>query len=148
MSTARQPGGAGSGQGSSSVGYPGTSSSTAWAGGVIFAATMMILVGGFTFIDGLVSLFNSAYYGGAHPLLLGNYQSWGWWNLVSGTLLVAAGFSLFTGATWARVVGIIFAVLNALSQLVLISVFPFWALVVITLDVVVIYALLVNEEVA
>jgi hypothetical protein len=147
MSTSTRPGGPSS-QGYSSVDYPGSTSRTAWAGWVIFAAVIMILVGGFTFIDGLVSLFNSAFYGSAHPLLLGNYQSWGWWNLISGTLLVAAGFSLFTGATWARIVGIIFAALSALSQLVLIAVFPFWALIVITLDVVVIYALAVNEEVA
>jgi len=148
MSTTSRQGAPGSGQGFSSMDYPASTSRTAWSGWVIFAATMMILVGGFTFIDGLVSLFNSGFYGSSHPLLIGNYQSWGWWNLIAGTLLVAAGFSLFTGATWARIVGIIFAALNALSMLVLIAVFPFWALIVITLDVVVIYALAVNEEIA
>ena len=121
---------------------------TAWSGWVIFAATMMVLLGGFTFIDGLISLLNSSYYGTAHPLLLGNYQSWGWWNLILGSLLVVTGLSLFTGSLWARIVGIIFTSVNALSQLVFIAVFPIWGLAVIAIDVVVIYALAVNQEVA
>ena len=121
---------------------------TAWSGWVIFAATMMVLLGGFTIIDGLIALLNSSYYGSAYHLLLGNYQSWGWWNIVLGSILVVTGLSLFTGSPWARIVGIIFAVLNALAQLVFIAVFPIWALAVIAIDVVVIYALAVNQEVA
>jgi len=120
---------------------------TAWSGWVIFAATMMVLLGGFDIIDGLIALLNSSYYGSTH-LLLGNYQSWGWWNLILGSILVVTGLSLFTGSPWARIVGIIFAVLNALAQLVFIAVFPIWALAVIAIDVVVIYALAVNQEIA
>jgi hypothetical protein len=78
---------------------------------------------------------------------VGDLQIWGWWNLIIGAIIALAGFSLFSGATWARVVGVILASLNALSQLVFIAVFPFWALIVITLDVIVIYALVVNQEV-
>ncbi len=121
---------------------------TAWSGWVVFAATMMVLLGGFTFIDGLIALLNSSYYGTTYRLLVGNYQSWGWWNLILGSLLVVTGLSLFTGSVWARIVGIIFASVNALAQLVFIAVFPIWALAVIAIDVVVIYALAVNREVA
>ena len=130
-----------------SAGYS-AGSNTAWSGWVIFAATMMVLVGCFTLIDGFVALLNSSFYGTTYHLLLGNYQSWGWWNLILGSLLVVTGLSLFTGSLWARIVGIIFASVNALSQLVFIAVFPMWALAVIAIDVVVIYALAVNREVA
>jgi hypothetical protein len=146
MSTGSRQGSPGGGQGVSSMNY--NSPRTAWSGMVVFAATIMVLVGGFTFIDGLVSLFNAGYYGSATHLLLGNFQSWGWWNLAVGVILVAAGFSLFTGAPWARIVGILLAAVNALSQLVFLAVFPFWALIVIGLNIVVIYALTVNQEVA
>jgi len=132
----------------SSVNYRATSGRTAMAGWVVFAAMIMVLVGGFTFIDGLVALLNRGYYGSNPHLLLGNLQSWGWWNLIVGAVVALAGLSLFTGATWARAVAVLLASLNALSQIVFIAVFPFWALVVITLDVIVIYALIVNEEVA
>jgi len=130
-----------------STGYP-AGPNTAWSGWVIFAATMMVLLGGFTFIDGLIALLNSSYYGTTSHLLLGNYQSWGWWNIVLGSLLVLTGLGLFTGSLWARILGIIFASVNALAQLVFIAVFPIWALAVIAIDVVVIYALAVNREVA
>jgi hypothetical protein len=131
-----------------STGNYSTEPNTAWSGWVIFAATMMTLVGGFTFIDGLIALLNSSYYGANYHLLLGNYQSWGWWNIILGILLVVTGLSLFTGSLWARIAGIVFASINALAQLVFIAVFPIWALAVIALDVVVIYALAVNREVA
>src|SRR5439155_20955882 len=78
---------------------------TAWSGWVIFAATMMVLVGCFTLIDGFVALLTSSFYGTTYHLLLGNYQSWGWWNLILGSLLVVTGLSLFTGSLWARIVG-------------------------------------------
>jgi hypothetical protein len=136
-----------SGQNLSSGNYGAKSDRTAMAGWVVFAAMIMVLVGGFTFIDGLVALINRGYYGSNYHLLVGNLQAWGWWNLIIGAIVALAGFSLFTGATWARVVGVILASLNAISQIVFIAVFPFWALIVITLDVVVIYALVVNQEV-
>lgn len=148
MSTTSRQSSPGSGQGFSSMNYQTSDRSTAWSGWVIFAATMMVLIGGFNIIDGLIAIFNSGYFGATHPLLLGNYQSWGWFNIIGGTVIVLAGLSLFTGSTWSRVVGIILAALTALSQLVFIAVFPFWALAVITLCVIVIYALAVNQEVA
>src|SRR5438270_11000212 len=81
---------------------------TAWPGWVIFAATMMVLLGGFTFIDGSIALLKSSYYGTTYHLLVGNYQSWGWWNLILVSLLAVTGPSLFTGILWPRIPGIIF----------------------------------------
>src|SRR5207247_10350059 len=121
---------------------------SAWAGCGVLRAPMMGLLGGFCFIERLIALLNSSYYVTTYHLLVGNYQSWGWWNLILGSLLVVTGLSLFTGSLWARIAGIIFASVNALAQLVFIAVFPIWALAVIAIDVVVIYALAVNREVA
>jgi hypothetical protein len=147
MSTSYQQGTQGAGQGYPSPNFGAARSSTAWSGWLIFAATMLILVGGFTFIDGLVALFNAGYYGSHYTLLVGNLQAWGWWSLVVGLILIAAGFGIFSGSLWARIVGIVVAALNALAHLTIIAVFPFWALVVIGIDVIVIYALAVHEDV-
>jgi len=147
MSTSTRQGMSGAGQGYSSADYPAGTRSTAWSGWVIFAATMLVLVGGFTFIDGLVALFNAGYYGAHYNLLVGNLQAWGWWNLVVGVLLIATGFGLFSGSIWARIVGIILTVENALAQLTIIAIFPIWALIIISVDVIVIYALAVNREI-
>jgi hypothetical protein len=54
---------------------------------------------------------------------------------------IVAGGGVLTGATWARVLGIVFAVLNAIAQLAFMPAFPFWSLTVIALDILVIYGL-------
>jgi len=146
MSASTRQGASGTGQ-YSSVGYQASTPSTQFSGWVVFAATMMVLVGGFNIIDGLVALFNSRFYGAHYTLLLGNLQAWGWWSLIIGAVLVIAGLSIFTGSLWARIFGIVVAGANALAQLTFIAVYPIWALVIIGIDVVVIYALAVNREI-
>jgi hypothetical protein len=54
---------------------------------------------------------------------------------------LTAGFGLFTGAMWARVLGIAVAVISALANFAFVPAYPFWALTLIALDVVVIYAI-------
>ena len=145
MSTSARQGIQGTGQYSgSNYATPGTAGS----GWVVFAATMMVLVGAFNIIDGFVALFNAGFYGSHYTLLTGNLQAWGWWNLIVGGILVVTGLALFTNSLWARIAGIVFVAINALAQLTIIAVFPIWALVVIGIDVFVIYALAVNREIA
>ena len=67
---------------------------------------MMIMVGLFQAIQGVVDLFNDTFYvvGGKWTFAF-DITTWGWIHLLVGALLVAAGFFLFTGAVWARAVG-------------------------------------------
>lgn len=122
---------------------------TGWVGWGAFAAIMAIVAGGFDLLYGFIALFmpDSAYFvtsqGG---LLLFDVQGWGWWHVIGGALLVLVGAFLFTGATWARVVTVILVILNALGQLALLPVQPWWSLIVLTLDILVIYALTVHGK--
>ena len=77
-------------------------------------------------------------------LLLFDVSGWGWWHLILGIALVLIGLALITGATWARVVAIILVAFNGLSQLALLPVQPWWSFIVLTLDILVIYALTVH----
>ena len=52
--------------------------------------------------------------------------------------------ALFAGQTWARVVAIILVVLSAIGQLLLIPAQPWWSLIIIAIDVLIIYALTVH----
>ena len=54
------------------------------------------------------------------------------------------GVALASGATWARVVAIILVAFNGVSQLALLPVQPWWSLIVLTLDIIVLYALTVH----
>ena len=113
-----------------------------WVGWVGFAAFILILNGAFSVIQGIVALIGSNYYyvvtNGS--LILFDLTGWGWWNLIIGVVLVLTGLALFTGATWARIVAVIAAILSAIGQLFLVPAQPWWALIVIAIDVLVIYA--------
>jgi hypothetical protein len=116
---------------------------TGWAGWVVFGAMMMILLGSFQAIAGLVALFDSGYYlvPSQDLVVTVSYDTWGWVHLVVGVVALAAGIGLMTGAMWARVLGVAVAMLSAIVNLAFVAAFPLWALTMITLDVLVIYAI-------
>jgi hypothetical protein len=51
-----------------------------------------------------------------------------------------AGWGLLSGRTWARAVAITVALLSAIANFLFIPYYPFWALLIITLDIFVIWA--------
>jgi hypothetical protein len=119
---------------------------TGWVGWVLFAGIVMFVAGVFNVIEGLVALFNSDYFlvRPSGLVLQANYTTWGWVLLLFGVLLGFAGYGVVVGQTWARVVGVIVAALNALAHLTLIAAYPIWVVLTIALDVIVIYALIVH----
>lgn len=119
---------------------------TGWVGWGYFAATVLLITGIFDSIQGFVAILapDSAYFVLNGTLFLFDLQGWGWWTLLIGLLLVLVGIALFLGATWARVVAVILAILSAVGHLFTIPAQPWWSLIVIALDVLVIYALTVH----
>ena len=120
--------------------YAGSS----WARGLsVFAASMMMVLGTFQFFEGLVAVVN----GDEFLLTTKNYlvqfdaTSWGWTHLIIGVIVAATGVFVLMGNPLARGVGIGIACLSALANFVWIPYYPIWALVVLTLDVAVIWAL-------
>ncbi|WP_291410396.1 hypothetical protein [Actinophytocola sp.] len=116
-------------------------------GWIWFAAVMMVLVGTFNAIYGLVALFEDTYFTAtSQGLLVFDLTQWGWIHLIVGAAAVIAGFALLIGATWARVLAVVLAVLNAIAQLAFMSAYPAWSLIVIALDVLVIWAVIVHGD--
>jgi hypothetical protein len=114
-----------------------------WAiGGLTFAATMLVLIGIFQVIAGLVAIFNDDFY-----VLTANYtfdldaSGWGWIHLIIGIAVILVGYFLYAGATWAGVTAIVLAMLSAVSNFFFIPYYPFWSILVIALAVWVIWAL-------
>ena len=111
-------------------------------GGITFAGTMLILIGMFQAIDGLVAIFNDDFF-----LVTQNYTfnldttAWGWIHLLLGIVMVLAGWSIFAGKTWAAVVALTLAMLSAVANFFFIPYYPFWSLLIIALDFWVIWAL-------
>jgi hypothetical protein len=118
-----------------------------WVGWIAFAGIMMILEGAFQFILGLTALFNQAWLvstASGHALLVGNYPAWGWTHIILGVLIAIVGMSLFSGSTVGRVFGVILVALSAISNLAFLTVTPLWSIVIITVDMLIIYALVVH----
>lgn len=117
--------------------------SSAWTGWAAFAGVIILISGIFTLLQGLVILLGpqASYVVVDGDLFLFDRTGWGWWSVVVGGLLTLTAFALFSGATWARVVAVILAVINAASQLLLLPVQPWWSVLVIAIDILIIYAL-------
>lgn len=124
-----------------------TTNGSGWAGWGVFAGVMLVIAGVLDLFFGLAAAFgpDSAYVLSPEgTLFLFDVAGWGWWHIISGILLILTAFALFAGATWARVVAIILVALNAIGQFALLPAQPWLSLAVLTIDVLVIYALTVH----
>jgi hypothetical protein len=117
------------------------------AGWVHFGAVMMIVVGAFGVIEGLIALFNPTTYVTVDGAVLTvDLTAWGWAHLVLGALLVVTGVSLMrTAPAWARGLGVVLVVLSILVQLAWLPASPIWSILMIVLDLLVIYALVATS---
>ena len=83
----------------------------------MFAAVMMILVGIFQGVAGLVALVNDNFYLATREYLFQfDITTGGWIHLILGIVVALAGVGLLAGRSWARVVGITLAVLSAIVR--------------------------------
>jgi hypothetical protein len=119
---------------------------TAWVGWVAFACSMMVLLGIFQVIQGFVAIFDDGFYHVTESGLVVNvdYTAWGWTHLLLGLLIVAAGVGLLSGNVVARTVAVILAGISAVLNLAFIEANPVWSIIVITVDILVIYAVTVH----
>jgi hypothetical protein len=117
-----------------------------WVGWILFAAVIMLLVGAFHVIQGLVALFKDDYYvvGTSGLVLDVSYTAWGWIHIVGGAIVVAAGVALFAGKMWARVLGIAMACVSAIVNIGFLAAYPVWSAMVIFMDIAIIMALTVH----
>lgn len=108
-----------------------------WAVGfAVFAATLMIMLGILQAIQGLVALLDDEFYVKVSEYTFKfDLTSWGWIHLILGALVALAGFALLSGALWARVIGIILAVLSVISNFMWVPYYPVWSIILIGLAV-------------
>ena len=110
-------------------------------GWVTFAALMLFLAGAFNVIAGLVALADSRFYAVGAVYVWSDLRTWGWIVLALGVVQLLAGSAILRGRAWGRWFGIGVASLNAIGQMVFIPAYPWWALLIIALDILVIYGL-------
>ena len=121
----------------------GVPRASGWAiSGIWFAASMLVMIGVFQILGGLAAIINSDFFVvGAHYTYHLDTTAWGWINLIVGVLVLMTGWALFAGRAWAAVTALVMALISAIQNFFLIAYYPWWALLVIALDVWVIWAL-------
>ena len=119
-----------------------------WYGYIAFAGILMVVLGIFHAIIGLVGLFKEDYFlVGDNGLMVSvDYSLWGWVHLIFGLVVAGAGLALVNGATWARIVAVVTAVLSSIINIAFMSAYPIWSVIMITIDILVIYAVTVHGD--
>jgi len=119
-----------------------------WAFGfAAFAGAIMLMVGIFQAFAGIAAIFNDEFFvvGRNYTFDL-DVTAWGWIHLIIGVIVALGGIAVYTGATWARAVGIVLAILSAVANFFFIPYYPVWSVLIIALDIAVIWALTVYDR--
>ena len=133
MSTAAQPVTAGD------EGYDDASSRG--AGWAMFAAILLFLAGTWNVIDGVLAMSRSHVYTADAHYVFSDLKTWGWIVVLLGVIQLCAGVGVVSGSSWAVWFAIAVTVVNAIGQLMFVPAYPFWALAMFTLDVLIIFGL-------
>jgi hypothetical protein len=109
-------------------------------GWLVFSGIMLILVGLFDVVNGIRAIgaqdtaFDAIFWDN-------NVEAWGWFYLIVGVVLLAAGIAIFSRARWAMLVGIAAAVAGAVLNMLWIFVYPIHSLITILVCVLIAYGL-------
>jgi len=117
-------------------------------GFTMMAAILLMLSGTWNFLEGLAAVIRGGYYYLNTVNVATNYayslsvRGWGWFHLIMGVVVLAAGIGLLTDKTWARAVGVAVAAISAIVNFLYIPYYPVWSIMIIAIDAVIIWALL------
>jgi uncharacterized membrane protein len=119
---------------------------SAWGGWVTFAGIMLVLVGVVHLLEGIIALAEPDHYlvTARRLIVQWDYTAWGWIHIIGGIVLIVAGVGVLNRNRPSRIIGVVAAGLSALVNLSFLSAAPVYALTVIALDVVFIYAISVH----
>jgi hypothetical protein len=123
---------------------PGSYGPTGWA---VFAGVILFMAGWLNFFYGLGGVLNDEVVTvQGQGVVIWDFTAWGWIHMILGAIMVLTGVGLFMAQGWARGIAVVFATLNAIAQIGLITAFPLFSITLIALDVIVIYQLTARWE--
>jgi hypothetical protein len=112
------------------------------AGWVGFAAIMFMVLGVWNIFQGIVAFFRSGFWTetGAH-YIWGDLRTWAWIIIIWGVIELLAAGSIASGGQWGRLFGVVVAAIAVILQMWYLPVYPFWAIIAIAIQVMIIYGL-------
>jgi hypothetical protein len=116
-------------------------------GRAAFAAILLTIAGALNIIYGIAAISNADFFAGENVYVFSNVDLWGWLLLLLGIVQLTAGYSLFGGGLYGRLVGIYAASVGAIGALLSIGgQHPFWSLGIFAICLIVIHGLVVYGE--
>ena len=110
-----------------------------WAG---FAGVMLVVLGVFDIIQGLVAVINDEFYVVTQEWVFEfDVTAWGWIHLILGVVLIASGIGIFSGNVAARTVGVIIAAVAMIANFAWLPYYPVWSIILIAISIAIIWAL-------
>lgn len=117
------------------------------AGRAAFAATLLLIVGTLNIIYGIGALDNANIFVNDKRFIFTNLNTMGWVLIVLGIIQLTGGFSLLSGNTYGRIIGIVAGTFGAIGALFSIGGNnPWWSLAVFFLCIYIVHGILVFGE--
>ena len=117
-----------------------------WVGWIGFASFMLLLLGIFSLLAGFVALFKDAvvYHSATNMTYVLDYTQWGWIHIIVGALAILAAGSLAAGNMYGRIFAVLVAFVSAFANMAFVPIYPIWSIIIITVDILVIWAVIVH----
>lgn len=114
---------------------------TGWTGWIVFASVVMMITGALNAFSGMVAVISKNWFvwNNQNDLYM-TFTAWGWTHFAIGCLVFLAGIGLLTGNIWARAAAVVLASISLIANFLWLPAYPFWALTVMVLNAIVIYA--------
>jgi len=128
----------------------GASSSARYAAGdtgygwVIFAGSMLLIVGVLNTVYGIAAIDNANFFVNGANYVISDLNTWGWVVLITGVVQILTAFGIWARNTFATWLGIAFACLNAIAQLLMLPAYPLLSIALFGVDVLIVYGLAVH----
>ena len=118
----------------------------AWVmGTTAFAGVMLATLGSFQILQGLAAVLeDDVFVRGVEYSYKLDLTAWGWWLMLLGAAAVAVGIGIALNNIVANIAGLVLAFLSALSNFAFLPYYPFWSVLVIGFDALVIWAICVQ----
>jgi hypothetical protein len=127
--------------------YSGEDTHADEAGGtgwVLFAGSMLALLGTLNVVQGIAAISNSAFFVEDARYVFAGLNTWGWVLLATGVTQGLTGLGVFARIGLARWLGVLIATLNAAAQMLMLPAYPLWSMTMFAVNLFVIYGLVAH----
>lgn len=107
----------------------------------LFAGATLMLSGPLSILLGVTGIAQDTLFSSPRYVYRFDLTAWGWLHVVVGAGLVVAGMGVLLGRSWGRGVGITMGAVSLITQFMFIPYYPVWSIIVMTLDLLIVWAL-------